>query len=222
MKLDNKTKKYLEEMKINLGETSPRFNKLKNRVLENEASKIIKSSKKNKPKKIKSYPVYKKFQKLKHSQQDKETINYLYETFSNLNNKPISNITIKDLVFRFNRLELQKNKDKITELQIKKTNLQKQIRISYKNSFKFALDNIKNEIETLNKGIVELYRYKKMLEQIIQHSIKVRNQITKITPLIQDKDISTTDTTSLLLFNKEVLKIIFYENRSIEVVKVVL
>lgn len=215
MKLNNKTTEYIEKNKHK--------KKLISRVLENEASKIIKASKQKNKLKTKSYPVYKKFQKLKHSKQDKDTLKYIKEVYSNLNNyKSTSSTPIKDLILRFNGLELQKNKDKLEILLIKKNNIKKLPESSYKKRFKFALDNLNNEIETLNKGIVELYKYKKMLEQIIQHLIKIRNQITKITPLIQDKDISTTDTTSLLLFNKEVLKILFFENRSIEVVRIVL
>lgn len=223
MKLDSKTYKYLEDKKLNLGETSDRFLKLKEKVLQNEASKIIKTSKKNKPKKIKSYPIYKKFKKLKHSTQDRDTLNYIYEVYSKLSNKPISNITIKDLVLRFNKLELQNNQDKTFNLLKKKKEINIQIKNSYnRNRYKFALNNINQEIKTLDKGIVELYRYRKMLEEIIKHSIKVRNQITKITPLIQEEDLKIQNTETLIFNNKEFKKITFYSTGSIEMVRVIL
>lgn len=221
MKLDSKTFKYLEDKKLKLGETSDRFIKLKDKVLQNEATKIIKASRRNNLK-IKSYPMYKKFQKLKHSTQDRDTLKYVFEIHKSLGNKVISNVILKDLILRFNNLELQNNQDKITYLLNKKIKLQKLAKTPYKQKFKFALNNINQEIKTLEKGIVELCRYRKILEEIIKHSIKVRGQITKIRPLIQEEDLKIQNTETLIFNNKEFKRVKFYSTGSIDIMRVIL
>ena len=104
---------------------------------------------------------------------------------------------------------------------IKRNNLKALSQSTYLKRYKLKLIVINKELEILNKANNELVRYKDMLEQIIQHSIKVRNNITKITQLIQEEDLINEDRNNIYLYKKVYAEVLFYPKGSIEIIKVI-